>query len=167
MEALTKLVISVSCLALVWTVCDLALPDGRLRDAARFVVGLVVMLALVQPIAGLFSILPEQVARSEAHRMDTALMQAQARAYQQDDAYVRAVLDAYARGAEEIVRAMALEAGFSDPEAVVTLTDRGEIFSVLLREGAVPVFTTAKGRPELQKAIAERLSVPPDIVQIR
>lgn len=168
MQQLSALVIQISGLALVWTAADMLLPSGRARDSARFVMGLLVMLALIGPVASLVQTFPAKVAALESFRMEEAHVQAQAEAFAGDEPYIRAVIGRYERGICDLVAAKAREAGYVSPLVEARVDDRGFIESVSVHEEAMPVSSGAsRSLDELRDNIAALLGVTPEIITLR
>lgn len=141
-------------LAALWAMCELAMPDGRQKRAARFGVSVLVMLSLVSGLRGLLG-------TSVSVEWDAPAMAVPA---PDRSAYGRAVLRAMANQASGLCQRVAERAGY-EARAGVYLREDGALhqISLALRARDEAPLMSAE---EVAGRLAERLDVERSLIRV-
>lgn len=136
-------------LSVVWSLCELLLPDGRQQRLARMTVSALVMAALVSAMAGLLGGAAQSIGlpawSATVDETDT-------------DAYARTALTAVANQAEGLCERMAERVGYQASAAVYLRLD-GSLERVTLRLAPSGREKPLMSKEALVDAMATRLGV--------
>lgn len=143
----------IAVLSVLWSLCELLLPDGRQQKMARMTVSILVMAALISAVSGL---LGTQVQAVGLPALAQTVEEAGARSY------ARIALQAAANQTERFVISLARQAGYSaGRRGVPSGRALDHIRLWLEREPDTPPLMAEE---RLAQAVAERLNVRPSLI---
>lgn len=147
-------------LSVVWSFCELLLPDGKQQKMVRMTVSVLVMAALISAVSGLLqhgtAVMSELPAPALA--LDTI----------NEESYAASALRAIANQAENLCVRIANRAGYCAAVAVYLRTD-GSLDHIelcltgLIREDVPPLIS----QEETAKRIAEMLEADPSLIWLK
>lgn len=144
----------IAVLSVLWSLCELLLPDGRQQKMARMTVSILVMAALISAVSGL---LGTQVQAVGLPALAQTVEEAGARSY------ARIALQAAANQTERFVISLARQAGYSARAAVAFRSD-GALDHIRLWLEREPDTPPLMAEERLAQAVAERLNVRPSLI---
>lgn len=145
-------------LSVLWSLCELLLPDGRQQKMVRMTVSVLVMVALLSAVS--------RMLQSDLH-MEGVPALAPAAQQATEESYLRTALQAAANQTESLCVRLANRAGYA-ASAAVYLRPSGEVERITLRltgwldEATPPLL----GKEALAQAIAEQTGAKPQAIQI-
>ena len=148
MDALIRQIVVLSVL---WAVCEMLLPDGKLQQMARMTLSVLVMTALLSTAGEMLGAVPQ-----------TKPALAQQAAQRSTHSYRTAVLRSCANQAASYCRQLAQRVGY-DADASVFLTQEGQLERIELRlVSQMPLMS----QEELIHALASQFAIPQEKINL-
>ena len=147
----------IAVLSVLWSLCELLLPEGRQQKMARMTVSILVMAALISAVSGL---LGAQVQPAGLPALAQTVEEAGAQSY------ARIALQAAANQTERFVTSLARKAGYS-ARAVAAFRPDGALDHVGLWLERDPDAPPLMDETRLAEAVAGRLNVPSSLIRLK